>query len=181
MNTQTKSISVLLASVAVAGVFAYTVPTTFAQFTAQTSSQNNSAGAGTLGVQLIDADGNVTNSPVINIANAQPDMLNQTSTIRIANTGTLASDIRLFIKNINASANNLNDVLNITVKDDQLNTLYSGAISSLDLNFANVEAGTTKVLTAVVSWPDLVNVDDNPYQGATLNFEIAVDSATTAA
>ena len=181
MKTQTKSISMVLASVAVAGVFAYTIPTTFAEFTAQSSLQNNSATAGTLGVQLVDADGVASTTPVISIANAQPGMANQVSTIRIANTGTISSDVRLFVKNITSSANNLNDVLNIQVKDAQQNTLYSGTISSLDINILKLAAGATKELTAVVNWPDLVSVDDNPYQAATLNFELAVDSASTTA
>jgi hypothetical protein len=105
-------------------------------------------------------------------------MANQTSTIRIANTGSLNTDTRLYTTNVSASANNLNDVLTITLKDSQNITLYSGSISGLNVNFASLAPSTTKVLTAVVSWPDLVAVDDNPYQGANLSFEFAVDSAS---
>ncbi len=181
MQTHTKSISFALASIAVAGVFAFTIPTTFAEFTAQTSSQTNSAEAGTLGVQLVDVNGNVSSAPVINIANAQPGMADQISVIRIANTGTVASDIRLYVKNLEASANNLNDVLSLTLKDEQSNTLFSGSVANLDVNFMNVAAGITRELTAILNWPDLVAVDDNPYQAATLNFEFAVDSASITA
>jgi hypothetical protein len=178
MKIQSKSLSITVASLAVAAVFAYTIPNTFAQFTSQTKSRNNSLTAGTLGVKLIDADGNESSTPVINIVNAQPAMANQTSTIRIANTGSLNTDTRLYTTNVSASANNLNDVLTITLKDSQNITLYSGSISGLNVNFASLAPSTTKVLTAVVSWPDLVAVDDNPYQGANLSFEFAVDSAS---
>jgi hypothetical protein len=181
MNTQTRSISLTVAGLAVAAVFAYTIPNTYAQFTNQISSQNNSAAAGTVDVKLVDVDGNTSSTPVINITNAQPAMANQNSTIRIANTGTLAADIRLYVTNLTASASNLNDVLDITIKDQQGNTLYSGAIADLDLNFEAVSAGLTKELAVAVSWPDLVAVDDNPYQGATLSFEFAVDSASVSA
>ncbi len=181
MKSQTKSITLTLASLAVATVFALTVPNTYAQFTTQTNSQNNNAEAGTVGVQLVDANGNQSSSPVFSIANAQPAMGAQTSTIRIANTGTLAADIRLYVTNLEASANSLDDVLKIAIKDADNNSLYSGSISELDINFTNLPASTTKELTAIVTWPDLISVDDNPYQGATLNFEFAVDSAAISA
>lgn len=181
MNTKTKSLSILVASLAVIGVFAITVPNTYAQFTTQTNSLNNSAEAGSVGVQLVDVDGNVSSTPIISIANAQPSMASQNSVIRIANTGSLATDIRLYVTNLTASANNLNDVLNVEIKDLQNNSLYNGSISNLDINFLNIQPGYTKELTVKVTWPDLINVDDNPYQAATLSFEFAVDSASTAA
>lgn len=180
MQTNKKSISLTLASFAVAGVFAYSVPMTFAEFTSQTTSSSNSAEAGSLSVELVDANGNVTTTPVISITNAQPGMADQVSTIRIANTGTLASDIRLYTKNLQSSSNNLDDVLTITLKDQASNNLYSGSISNLDVNFSNVAPGATMPLTAILNWPDLVSVDDNPYQAATLNFEFAIDSASVA-
>lgn len=178
MKTQTKSISAILASLAVAAVFAYTVPTTYAQFTTQTSSQNNELEAGTLGVEIVDSNGLVSSDPIINVVNAQPGMANQVSAIRIANTGTLATDIRLYTKNLIASANSLNDVLNIELKNSNNETLYNGSIANLDVNFSAVQPGSTEILSADVSWPDLVTVDDNPYQGATLSFEFSVDSAS---
>ncbi|MCX6402382.1 MAG: hypothetical protein NT032_00320 [Actinobacteria bacterium] len=178
MKIQSKSLTLTVASLAVATVFAYTIPNTFAQFTSQTKSRNNSLTAGTLGVKLLDADGNESLNPVINITNAQPAMASQSSTIRIANTGSLNTDIRLYSTNLSASANNLNEVLNIAIKDSQNNTLYSGTIASLSVNISSLAASTTKVLTATITWPDLVAVDDNPYQGATLSFEFAVDSVS---
>ena len=181
MRNQTKSISVVLASIAVAAVFAMTVPGTFAQFTSQAASQGNAAAAGTLNVQLVDSNGQSTSSPIINIANAQPAMANQTSVIRIANTGTLASDVHLYVKNLENSAANLDNVLQLTVKDLNDTVLYQGSISNLDLTLAELPALSTKVLNAIVSWPDLASVDDNPYQGANLSFEFAVDSVSISA
>ncbi|MEN9692688.1 MAG: hypothetical protein RLZZ330_332 [Actinomycetota bacterium] len=181
MKNQSKSMSIAIASIAVAGVFALTVPGTFAQFTSQASSQGNAATAGTLAVQLVDSNGQATTSPVINIANAQPSMAGQTSTIRIANTGTLASDIRLYVTNLENSAANLDNVLQLTIKNSDDEVLYQGSISNLDLTISQLQAESTKVLSATVAWPDLVNVDDNPYQGATLSFEFAVDSASISA
>lgn len=178
MNHQTKSISLTAAGLAVAAVFAYTVPNTYAQFTTQTTSQNNSAAAGSIGVELVDIDGNTISNPVINIANAQPAMADQISTFRIANTGTVAADIRLYVTNLTASASDLNDVLNISIKDSQNVSLYNGSIANLDINFNGVAAGVSKQLSATVTWPDLATVDDNPYQSATLSFEFAVDSAS---
>lgn len=181
MQSQTKSISLFVASLAVATVFAYTIPTTFAQFTSQTSSQNNELAAGTLGVEIVDVNGVASSEPIISVVNAQPGMASQNSVIRIANTGTLATDIRLYTKNLVSSANSLNDVLNIELKNTQNQTIYNGEISSLDVNLLGVTAGSTETLTATVSWPDLVAVDDNPYQGATLSFELSVDSASVSA
>lgn len=181
MKNQTKSISVAISSIAVAAVFAMTVPGTFAQFTSQAASQGNAATAGTLAVQLVDSNGQTTTSPVISIANAQPAMASQTSVIRIANTGTLASDVRLYVKNLENSAANLDNVLQLTIKDSNEATLYQGSISNLDLTLASLQSQSTKVLSAIVSWPDIASVDDNPYQGATLSFEFAVDSASISA
>lgn len=181
MRAQTKSMSIGIASIAVAAAFAISVPGTFAQFTSQATSQGNAASAGTLAVQLVDENGQTTTSPVINIANAQPSMANQTSTIRIANTGTLSSDVRLYVTNLENSAANLDNVLQLTIKNVDNDILYQGSISNLDLTIAELQAGSTKVFSATVAWPDLVNVDDNPYQGAALSFEFAVDSASIAA
>lgn len=178
MNTKSKSFYALIASFTVTVVFAYMVPTTFAQFTSQTISQNNALEAGTVGVEIVDADGLVSLEPIIDVINAQPDMNSQSSVIRIANTGTLPTDTRLYTTNLNSTAHNLDDVLKIELKNDQNLSLYSGKISNLSLNVANLAAGSTKAITAIITWPDDLAVDDNPYQGASLSFEFAVDSAS---
>ena len=100
------------------------------------------------------------------------------SAIRIANTGTLPTNTRLYTTNLNSTAHNLDDVLKIELKNDQNLSLYSGKISNLSLNLANLAAGSTKAITAIITWPDDLAVDDNPYQGASLSFEFAVDSAS---
>lgn len=165
-----------LATTSVIAVFAWSIPQTFAAFTATTAVSSNTARAGTVGIQIVDSAGTVLTSPIFSIQDAYPDMPAQVSTIRLSNTGSLASAVQLFSRNLTPSAANLNDVLKLEVLDSNATQLFIGKISDFDILLASLPPGTLKVLTLRITWPDLVAVNDNPYQAATLSFELAADS-----
>jgi hypothetical protein len=165
-----------LATTSVIAIFAWSIPQTFAAFTATTSISANSATAGTVGIQIVDGSGNVLTSPVFSIEDAYPAMQAQVSTVRLSNTGSITSAVQLFSRNLTPSAANLDDVLQLEVLDSDSTQLFLGKISEFDVLLASIPAGTLKVLTFKITWPDLAGVNDNPYQAATLNFELAADS-----
>lgn len=170
------------AGVAAVCAFAFAGPQVFAEFTSTSVNQNNSADAGTLDVDLVDASGQVFTTPIVTIANAMPGMSTKTSTIRLKNNGSLPASVRLHSANlVPLTTANLNSVLVVKVLDGSSNQLYSGTLSGLTLNLASIAAGSTTTLTMEITWPDLPAVDDNPYQDASLTFEIAADAASIAA
>jgi hypothetical protein len=165
-----------LATTSVIAVFAWSIPQTFAAFTATTAISANSATAGTVGIQIVDSNGTVLTSPIFSIQDAYPDMPAQISTIRLSNTGSLASAVQLFSRNLSPSAANLDDVLQLEVLDSDSVQLFVGKISDFDILLASLPPGSLTLMTLKVTWPDLVGVNDNPYQAATLSFELAADS-----
>ena len=171
-----------IAAIAATVGFATTVPQAIAAFTSTASSTLNRASAGTLSTIFVDGSGNVLTSPIIQVTNAAPNMATQTTTIRIKNVGSLPAQARLHTANlVSATTPSLNDVLLATVTDAQSHVLYSGNVSGLDTSFASLAAGTTTVLTLAITWPDLPQIDDNPYQDASLSFEVAVDASSISA
>jgi hypothetical protein len=165
-----------LATTSVIAVFAWSIPQTFAAFTATTAISANTATAGTVGIQIVDSAGAVLTSPVFSIQDAYPAMPAQVSTIRLSNTGSLASAIELFAANLTPSNANLDDVLVLEVLDSDSTQLYLGKISDFNILLSSIPAESLEVLTLRITWPDLVAVNDNPYQAATLSFELAADS-----
>jgi hypothetical protein len=181
MPTQKFRNSWPVAAVAVSAAFLLTVPNAFAAFTSSAHSASNSASAGSLSTIFVDSSGAVLSTPLIQVANAAPSMAAQSTTIRIKNVGTLPADARLHVTNLtNTTSANLNDVLLATVTDAASNVLYSGNVAGLDIPFSALPASSTKVLTLSITWPDLPNVDDNPYQDAGMSFEIAIDASSLA-
>lgn len=162
-------------SLAAAGAFALSAPGVFADFTSLSTVAENSVSAGTVDVQLVSATGQIQTSPILAVTDAAPSMTAQTSSIRIKNNGTLAAAIELTSADLVASAGaDLNDVLRLIVRDENNQVLYSGTVSGLSIEVASLAAGATVNWNISVSWPDLVGVDDNPYQGAVLAFEFQV-------
>lgn len=168
-----------LAAVAVIGAFAVMVPSAVAAFTSTVKSSSNSAQAGTLSTIFVDSAGSVLASPIIQVTNAQPGMAAQSTSIRIKNVGSLPASARLHSANVSAgTASSLNDVLLATITDANSHVLYSGNISGIDVALSSIAASAQSVLDLSITWPDLPNVDDNPYQDSALSFEIALDASS---
>lgn len=162
--------------------FALSAPSVFAGFTSRATTTSNTATAGRLKVEMVDAAGVVSATPVVSITGAMPGMTARTSTIRFKNSGSLPAAVLLRSNNVAAStANSLDTVLVARVLDTNNNQLYSGSLSALSVNFASVAAGATVSLTLEITWPDLPAVDDNPFQDASLTFELLADASSIAA
>lgn len=169
--------SALASAIAVGASFA---PSTLAAFTDTGASIGNSATAGTLSIDVVDNAGNVTSAARVAVTNASPAMATQAFTLSLRNSGSLASSLRVKSSNLNAVGSSLDDVLKVQVFD-QLNALaYEGKVSSLDFTLANLPASTTSIYTIKVTWPDDPAVDDNPYQGASLTFDLTADASVIA-
>lgn len=176
---QNSRLSWPFAAAAVAIAFLMTVPNAFAAFTSSAQSRSNSAAAGTLSTIFVDGSGNVLSSPLIQVVNAAPGMPAQSTTIRIKNVGSLPAEARLRVTNLASTTSaNLNDVLLATVTGSNSSVLYSGNIANLDVPLSALQASSITSLTLSITWPDLANVDDNPYQDAALSFEIAVNASS---
>ena len=174
--------ALLTLGIAASCAFALSAPSVFAGFTSRSVTTNNSAVAGRLLVELVDANGNVSTAPVMSVTGAMPSMAARTSTIRFKNNGTLPASVIFHSNNVSATtSSNLDSVLVARVLDSNNNQLYSGSLSGLSVNFASVAAGATVVLTLELTWPDLPAVDDNPYQDASLSFELLADASTITA
>ena len=106
-------------------------------------------------------------------------MAAQSTSIRIKNVGSLPASARLHSANVSAgTASSLNDVLLATTTDANSHVLYSGNISGIDVALSSIAASAQSVLDLSITWPDLPNVDDNPYQDSALSFEIALDASS---
>lgn len=168
-----------IATAAAITVFLATVPTAVAQFTSSAALTSNSADAGTLQTVFVDGNGLVLNSPAITISNAYPAMTAQTSTIRIKNLGSLPATARLHVANIvDVTAASLNDVLVATIKDSSNTTVYSGSIADIDVPLESLASDSISTFSLSITWPDMVAVDDNPYQDASMQFEIVIDASS---
>jgi hypothetical protein len=162
-------------SLAAAGAFALSAPGVFADFTSVSNVTDNSVAAGTVDVDLVSATGQLQTAPILAVTDAGPSMAAQTSTIRIKNNGTLPAAIELTSADLVASAGgDLNDVLRLVVRDQNNQVIYTGTVSGLSIEIPSLAAGVTLNWSVAVNWPDLVGVDDNPYQGAVLAFEFQV-------
>lgn len=169
--------SALASTIAVGASFA---PSTFAAFTDTTTSSTNSATAGTLNIDVVDNAGNVTGAARVVVENASPSMATRTSTLSVRNSGSLASSLRIRATNLVAIGKTLDDVLKIQIFDQLNNVAYEGKVSSLDFASENLPSNTTAIYTIKVTWPDLPEVDDNPYQGASLTFDLTADASVIA-
>ena len=101
-------------------------------------------------------------------------------TLNLKNSGTLDAAMRIHTANLVASEHNLNDVLKVQVYDQLNNNVFSGKIADLDFTLANLPANASTIYTLKVTWPDEALVDDNPYMGATLNFDLTADASSIA-
>ena len=169
--------SALLSSVAVGATFA---PSTLAAFTDTSVSAANTAQAGTLNIDVVDNQGNVTSAARVAVENASPAMATRSSTLSIRNSGTLDAAMRVRSTNLVTSLANLNDVLKVQVFNINNESVFSGKISDLDFTLANIPANSSTVYTIRVTWPDDAGVDDNPYMGATLSFDLTADASSIA-
>ena len=169
--------SALLSSVAVGATFA---PSTLAAFTDTSVSTANSAQAGTLNIDVVDNQGNVTSAARVSVTNASPAMATRSSTLSIRNSGTLDAAMRIRSTNLVTSSSDLNDVLKVQVFDINNLSVFSGKISELAFTLATLPANSSTIYTVKVTWPDEVGVDDNPYMGATLSFDLTADASSIA-
>ena len=164
--------------VAVSGAFAMSAPQAFAEFTSTSLNANNTATSGIVQVDLVDQSGATLANPIVNITNAAPSMATRTNTIRIKNNGSLPSAVLLHSGNLVVDqTSDLSDVLVATVKNASNSVLYTGTLADLSVNFAEIAAGTTVVLTLEITWPDLAEVNDNPYQDSAMSFSIIADAS----
>jgi len=179
---QSRTVSAALSiAIAAGGAFAITAPHAFADFTSTSNVTNNTAAAGRLQVQIVDATGTELTAPIMTVSGAMPAMTAKTSTVRFKNSGSLPAQVRLHSQNVtSATAGNLDNVLNARVLEGTT-VLYTGTLSGLTHTFASVAAGSTTTLTLEITWPDLPTVDDNPYQDASLSFELVADASSIAA
>ena len=174
--------ALLTLGIAASCAFALSAPSVFAGFTSRSVTTNNQAVAGRLLVELVDANGSISTAPVMSVTGAMPSMTAKTSTVRFKNNGTLPAAVVFHSNNVTASsASNLDSVLVARVLDSNNNQLYSGSLSGMSVNFASVAPGATVVLTLELTWPDLPAVDDNPYQDASLSFELLADASAITA
>ncbi len=168
--------SALVSTVAVGATFA---PSTLAAFTDTTASNANTAAAGTLNIDVVDGAGNVKSSATVAVANASPTMAPRTYTLSLKNSGTLDASMRVHAVNLAGSTPSLDDVLNVVVSDQLNKVVYSGKISTLDFTNTNLPATATTIYTIKVTWPD-GGATDNPYQGATMTFDLTADASVIA-
>lgn len=179
---QTKLLSVVSSfTVAAAGAFAFSAPNVFADFTSTSSIEDNEVNAGTVDVNLVDANGVEQSLPLFTINNAMPHMTAQSQALRIKNEGTLPAAIELTTTNLVSSSSSLDDVLRIVVRDAANQVLYTGKISELSIVIGNLAAGSQLNWTVAIDWPDLTSVDDNLYQAAALAFEFNVTASNLVA
>ena len=101
-------------------------------------------------------------------------------TLNLKKSGSLDASMRLHVANLVASEHNLDDVLQVQVLNQLNATVYTGKISNLDFTLANLPANASTIYTLKVTWPDEALVDDNPYMGATLNFDLTADASSIA-
>jgi hypothetical protein len=169
--------SALVSTIAVGASFA---PSTFAAFTDTASSTANSATAGTLNIDVVDNAGNVTSAARVVVTNASPSMATRTYQLDVRNSGSLAASLRVRSNNLATSQQNLDDVLKIQVLDALGESVFQGKLSALDYLLPNLAADGTAHYTIKVTWPDDPAVDDNPYQGASLTFDLTADASVIA-
>ena len=167
----------LFSSVAVGATFA---PSTLAAFTDTTASTANSAVAGTLNIDVVDGAGNASSAARVTVSNAAPDMATRQYTLSLKNSGSLDASMRIRVANMVASQHNLNDVLHVQVMNQLNVTVFTGKVADLDFTLANLPANASTIYTIKVTWPDDAAVDDNPYMGATLNFDLTADASSIA-
>ena len=168
--------SALASAVAVGATLA---PTTFAAFSDTTVAAANTAQAGTLQVDVVDNAGVVTQTPRITIQNAAPSMATRQSTLNIKNNGSLNASLRVTSANLAPVGENLDDVLIVNVVNAANEVVYTGKLSALDFSVLNLPATATETFTIKITWPDTA-VDDNPYQGASLTFDLTADASSIA-
>ena len=169
--------SALVSTLTVGATFA---PSTLAAFTDTTASSGNNVSAGTMQIDVVDNGGAVTSAARVTVANASPAMAVRQSSLSLRNSGSLAASMRVHAANILGSTASLDDVLNVEVTDDAGAVVYSGKVSALDFQVANVAANSTSSYTVKLTWPDDPMVDDNPYRGATLSFDLTADASVIA-
>lgn len=169
--------SALVSTIAVGATFA---PGTLAAFTDDATSVGNSATAGTMHIDVVDNAGNVTNAATVQLTNASPNMKTRSYTLSVKNSGSLAASLRVRATNVVASENSLNDVLQVQVMDQLGESVFLGKVSDIDFSLVNLPGTATAGYTIKVTWPDLPGVDDNPYQGATLSFDLVADASVIA-
>lgn len=166
------------AAVAVSGAFAMSAPQAFAEFTSTSINTDNTTASGIVQVDLVDTNGALLSAPIVNISNAAPSMSAKTHTIRIKNNGTLPAAVLLHTANIVSDPTaDLNDVLVATITDSSSVQLYSGSLADLSLNIDSLAAQSTLTLTLTITWPDVVAVDDNPYQDSLITFAVIADAS----
>lgn len=169
--------SALFSSLAVGATFA---PSTLAAFTDTTASTANSVTAGTLNIDVVDGGGNASSAARVTVTNASPSMATRTYTLTLKNSGSLDAALRVKTANLIASSPSLNDVLKIQVLDQLNATVYTGKVADLDFSLATMPANSTAYYSIRITWPDEALVEDNPYMGATLTFDITADASSLA-
>lgn len=169
--------SALVSTLTVGATFA---PSTLAAFTDTTTSTGNTAAAGTMQIDVVDNGGAVTSAASVAIANASPMMAVRTQQLSLRNSGSLAASMRVHVANLMASQHSLDDVLLVNVTDSTGSVVYSGKVSNLDFLVSNLPAASTAGYTIKITWPDDPAVDDNPYQGATMSFDLTADASVIA-
>lgn len=183
MGTYNKPALVAIAGSALATSLAVGIsfgPSTFAAFTDNAVSTGNSATAGTLAIDVVDGAGNATTAARVVVTNASPSMATRQYTLSLKNSGSLDASLRVKAANLLASTHSLDDVLQVQVANQLGTTVYTGKIDALDFAVENLPAYATSIYTIRVTWPDDELVDDNPYQGASLTFDLTADASVIA-
>lgn len=169
--------SACVATLALGATFA---PSTLAAFTDNATSVGNTAAAGTLNIDVVDSQGNVKSNANVAVSNASPEMATRQYTLSLKNSGSLDASMRVKAVNLIASAHNLNDVLKVQITDQLNHVVYTGKVSDIDFTMENLPATVTTTYVIRVTWPDDPAIDDNPYQAATLTFDLTADASVIA-
>jgi hypothetical protein len=56
--------------------------------------------------------------------------------------------------------------------------VYSGSIADIDVPLESLASDSISTFSLSITWPDMVAVDDNPYQDASMQFEIVIDASS---
>jgi hypothetical protein len=132
---------------------------------------------GSLQVAVLGDGGSVsdTSRHAFDVAGAYPGMPAQRSHLELQNSGTVPAAFDVSTTDVQPlGRRSLDDVLVVTIRDADTGSLaYRGPLSALRISGTKTVApGTSTTYDVALTWPDLVDVDANDYQGAALAFTV---------
>jgi|GEM_PF-2773728 len=147
------------------------IPSSFASFAAEASTNENALTAGTLTVTV---NGQRTAPALVTVNRAVPVMAQRDYTLTVRNTGTVAAGIVISSENVGGStARSLDDVLLLVVKNAGGTVVYSGKVSELSFDAGSFAGDASRTYDLELTWPGNASSMDNLYQGADLSFDIS--------